>query len=57
LSKEIITRFGVTELIILLVVVVLFFGTGRIEKIAGEVGSDIRKFREGIKGDGKIRRA
>ena len=46
-------RFGVPGLIILLVVVVLLFGPGRIGKIASEVGSGIRNFREGIKGDGK----
>ena len=39
------------ELIIILVVVVLIFGVGRIGKIAGELGSGIRAFREGLKGD------
>ena len=53
MSKEISIRFGVPELLILLVVVVLLFGPGRSGKIAGEVGSGIRNFREGIKGDRK----
>jgi sec-independent protein translocase protein TatA len=39
------------ELIIILVVVVLIFGVGRIGKIAGELGSGIRAFGEGLKGD------
>ena len=39
------------ELIIILVVVVLIFGVGRIGKIAGELGSGIKAFREGLKGD------
>lgn len=39
------------ELIIILVVVVLIFGVGRIGKIAGELGGGIRAFREGLKGD------
>lgn len=42
---------GPTELIILLVVVLLVFGPGRIGRIFGEIGSGIRSFREGIKSD------
>ena len=42
-----------TELIIILVIVILFFGVGRISKLSGEAGSAIRKIREGIKGDDK----
>ncbi len=41
------------ELIILLVIVVLIFGVGRIGKIAGEMGSGIRAFKEGITGENK----
>jgi sec-independent protein translocase protein TatA len=44
-------RFGPTELIIILVIVVLLFGVGRIGKIAGELGTAIRSFREGVNGD------
>ncbi len=43
--------FGPTELIIILLIVVVLFGVGRISKIAGELGSGIRSFREGIKGE------
>jgi sec-independent protein translocase protein TatA len=42
---------GPTELIIILVIVIVLFGVGRIGKIAGEMGSGIRSFREGLKGD------
>jgi sec-independent protein translocase protein TatA len=42
---------GPTELIIILLIVVLLFGVGRIGKIAGELGSGIRAFREGLRGD------
>ncbi len=42
---------GPTELIIILVIVILLFGVGRIGKIAGELGSGVRSFREGLKGD------
>jgi sec-independent protein translocase protein TatA len=44
-------QLGPTELIIILVVVVLLFGVGRISKVAGELGKGIRSFREGLKGD------
>ena len=46
-----IPRLGPTELIIILVIVVLLFGVGRIGKIAGELGKGIREFRQGLSGD------
>lgn len=42
---------GPTELIIILVIVIILFGVGRIGKIASEMGSGIRAFREGIDED------
>ena len=42
---------GPTELIIILVIVIVLFGVGRIGKIAGEMGSGIRAFKEGLQGD------
>ncbi|MGD8404292.1 MAG: twin-arginine translocase TatA/TatE family subunit [Anaerolineales bacterium] len=44
-------RVGPTELIILLVIVLLIFGPGRIAKIAGELGKGIRSFKEGVNSD------
>ncbi|HSO26691.1 MAG TPA: twin-arginine translocase TatA/TatE family subunit [Anaerolineales bacterium] len=41
-------RLGPTELIIILVIVLVLFGVGRISKIAGEMGSGIRAFKEGL---------
>ena len=42
---------GPTELIIILVIVILLFGVGRIGKIAGELGGGMRAFRDALKGD------
>lgn len=42
---------GPTELIIILVIIIVLFGVGRISKIAGEMGSGIRAFRNGLQGD------
>mgnify|MGYP001589518682 CR=1 FL=1 len=39
---------GGAEWIIILVIVVLLFGPGRIGKIAGELGRSIKNFREGL---------
>jgi sec-independent protein translocase protein TatA len=44
-------HFGTPELIILLIIVVLLFGVGRIGKIAGEMGKGIREFRNGLSGN------
>ena len=46
-------RLGPMELTIILVIIVLLFGVGRIGKIAGELGSGIRSFREGLQGKNK----
>jgi sec-independent protein translocase protein TatA len=42
---------GLPELIIILVIIILLFGAGRITKIVGELGKGIRDFRQGIQGD------
>ena len=39
---------GVPELLIILAVVVLIFGVGRISKIGGELGKGIKAFRQGV---------
>ncbi len=39
------------ELLLFLVIILLVFGVGRISKIAGELGSGIRAFKDGLSGD------
>lgn len=44
-------RLGPTELILILAIVVVLFGVGRIGKIGKELGTGMREFRKGIQGD------
>jgi sec-independent protein translocase protein TatA len=48
-------RLGPAELIIILGIIILLFGPGRIGNIAGELGKGIRAFREGVQGDTEAR--
>ena len=41
--------FGPTEMIIILVIVILLFGAGRISRVGGELGSAVGEFRKGLK--------
>jgi sec-independent protein translocase protein TatA len=40
--------FGAPELLIVLVIVVLLFGPGRLSKIMGELGKGLRSFKESM---------
>lgn len=44
-------HFGWPEILIVLVIVVILFGVGRIGKIGSELGSGIRNFRDGLKNE------
>ena len=44
-------RFSGWELVVVLVIVVIVFGVGRISKIGGELGSGIRAFKDGLQGE------
>jgi sec-independent protein translocase protein TatA len=44
-------RIGPTELIIILVLVLIIFGVGRLPQVGGAIGRGIREFRRGQKGD------
>jgi sec-independent protein translocase protein TatA len=42
---------GAPELLIILIIVILVFGVGRIANIGGELGKGISAFRKGLKDD------
>ena len=44
-------RPGIAEILIVLVIVILLFGPGRISKIAKELGASISAFKEGLNGE------
>lgn len=41
-------NLGPTELLIILVIVLLLFGVGRVSKIGGELGAAVANFRRGM---------
>lgn len=43
-------RSGTAEIIIVLVIIILLFGPGRIAKVAKELGQSITAFKEGLNG-------
>lgn len=44
-------NFSWPEILIVLVIVVILFGVGRIGKIGSELGSGIRGFKESLRGE------
>lgn len=46
-------RLGAPELLILLGIVILLFGVGRIGKIASELGSGLKAFKDNLQGESK----
>lgn len=47
-------HIGLPELVIVLVLVIVLFGAGRIGRVGGEVGTAIREFRKGLNGDDPV---
>ena len=42
---------GTPELLIILFIIIMMFGVGRIAKVGSELGQGLREFRRGLKGD------
>jgi sec-independent protein translocase protein TatA len=49
-EEDMIGQLGVPELLLILAVVLILFGVGRVSKIGRELGTGIREFREGLEG-------
>ncbi len=45
------------EWIVILIIVILIFGVGRLTKIGGELGAGIRAFRKGLSGEDEAKEA
>lgn len=43
-------NFGLPEILIVVVIVLLLFGPGRIQKIFSEMGKGIKSFKDGLQG-------
>ena len=46
------SNLGVPELLILLLIVVIFFGVGRLPELGGAIGKSIREFRKAVSEEG-----
>ncbi len=44
-------RLGAPELIIVLVIIMVVFGVGRLPQVGGAMGKAIRQFRTGVSGE------
>ncbi len=44
-------RIGLPEILIVLVIILLLFGVGRISKVSEELGKSIKSFRRGLSGE------
>lgn len=43
--------FSITHLILLLLIVLLVFGAGKLPRVMGDIGKGMRNLREGLKGE------
>ena len=47
-------KIGTTELIIILVVVMIIFGVGRLPEVGGAIGKALREFRKSVSGKSEV---
>jgi len=48
-------KLGFPELLLIVVIVLIVFGAGRLPEVGGAIGRGIKAFREGQKGDAEKR--
>ena len=46
-------RIGPLEIFIILVIILVIFGVGRLPEVGGGLGKGLREFRTSLKGDGE----
>ena len=46
---------GHTELLLILVIVMIVFGVGKLPKVLGQLGEGVKNFREAASADGKAK--
>lgn len=46
-------KFGITELLVILAIVILLFGTRKLKSMGSDVGGAIKSFRKSLKEDDK----
>jgi sec-independent protein translocase protein TatA len=44
---------GIWQLVLILLIVLLVFGAGKLPRVMGDVGKGVRSMREGLKGEGE----
>ena len=42
------------ELVLILAIVFIFFGAGKLTNVMGDIGKSIRNFKDGLKGEKKL---
>ena len=47
--------FGITELVIVLVIVLLLFGTSKLKSLGGDLGSAIKGFRSAVSDEDEVK--
>ena len=51
IQGDVMPRIGPTELVIILVIILIIFGAGRLPEIGGALGKGIRAFKRGQSGE------
>lgn len=44
---------GIWQLVLILLIVLLIFGAGKLPRVMGDLGKGVRSMRDGLKGDGE----
>jgi len=47
--------FGVFKLILILIIVFVIFGAGKLPQVMGDIGKGIRSLKEGLKGEDEVK--